>query len=307
MKRLEPWQFDPQAAKRDLAKQFGTADLSGFGCDGMEAAVAAAGALISYCSHTQQSTLPHVTGLRVERESEFVAMDAATRRNLEITETLAGAESPTLFSLLDRCATSMGSRRLRHWLHHPLRDTKELGCAARGDRLARPLDLAACAIRAVAQLFAPWSDVERITARIALRTARPRDLAGLRDTLATLPQLHPRAHRERRSGPGSAARDRGAGRGAARAPRGQRSRTSPLPVIREGGVIRDGFDRELDELRAIQDHSGEFLLGDGEARARAYRHRQPARRVQPRALASTSRSRRASSTRCRWSTSAARR
>src|SRR4029079_2133922 len=85
-----------------------------------------AGASIAYCRKTQQSELPHVTGLRVERESEFVLMDATTRRNLEITETLAGAESPTLFSLLDRCSTSMGSRRLRHWLHHPLRDTAPL-------------------------------------------------------------------------------------------------------------------------------------------------------------------------------------
>src|SRR5204862_4982496 len=83
----------------------------------------AAGALIAYCRLTQQSALPHVTGLRIERDSEFVMMDATTRRNLEITETLGGAEAPTLFSLLDRCATSMGSRRLRHWLHHPLRDT----------------------------------------------------------------------------------------------------------------------------------------------------------------------------------------
>ena len=105
------------------ARQFGTADLSGYGCDGCDAAIAAAGALLDYCRHTQQSTLPHVTGLRVERESEFVRMDEATRRNLEITETLSGAESPTLFSILDRCATSMGSRRLRYWLHHPLRDT----------------------------------------------------------------------------------------------------------------------------------------------------------------------------------------
>jgi DNA mismatch repair protein MutS len=123
MKRLDPWQFDAAAAARELSRQFGTADLSGYGCDGMDRAVAAAGALLAYCRHTQQSTLPHVTGLRVERDSEFVTMDAQTRRNLEITETLSGAESPTLFSLLDHCATSMGSRRLRHWLHHPLRDT----------------------------------------------------------------------------------------------------------------------------------------------------------------------------------------
>jgi DNA mismatch repair protein MutS len=199
MKRLEPWQFDPQAARRDLAKQFGTVDLSGFGCDGMDAAIAAAGALLSYCSHTQQSTLPHVTGLRVERDSEFVLMDAPTRRNLEITETIAGAESPTLFSLLDRCATSMGSRRLRHWLHHPLRDTGELDA-----RHAAIASLAHSTSRLrhprLAELFAPWSDVERITARIALRSARPRDLAGLRDTLATLPGLHEALARSGESG-----------------------------------------------------------------------------------------------------------
>ena len=164
------------AAHRDLAKQFGTTDLSGFGCDGLDAAVAAAGALLAYCGHTQQSAIPHVTGLRVERESELVMMDAPTRRNLEITETLAGAESPTLFSLLDRCSTSMGSRRLRHWLHHPLRDTKEL--AARHAVIAA-LVHSTSRLRhpRLARLFSGWSDVERITARIALRTARPRDLS----------------------------------------------------------------------------------------------------------------------------------
>ena len=103
LKQLDPWQFDETSARRGLAAQFGTADLAGYGVEGAPLAVAAAGALISYCRHTQQSALPHVTGLRVERESELVLMDAATRRNLEITETLGGAESPTLFSLLDRC------------------------------------------------------------------------------------------------------------------------------------------------------------------------------------------------------------
>jgi len=110
LKRVEAWRFDGAAARRDLARQFGTADLSGYACDDLEIALAAAGVLLGYCRQTQQSALPHVTGLRVERESEMVLMDAATRRNLEITETLAGAESPTLFSILDRCATSMGSR-----------------------------------------------------------------------------------------------------------------------------------------------------------------------------------------------------
>ena len=265
VRRLEPWKFDVQGAARDLAKQFGTADLSGFGCEGLDLAVAAAGALVGYCRATQQSELPHVTGLRVERESEFVMMDAPTRRNLEITETLSGAESPTLFSLLDRCATSMGSRRLRHWLHHPLRDTAVLrrrqagieGLADPASRLRHPR---------LAELFKPWSDVERITARVALRTARPRDLAGLRDTLATLPALH------------AALRESGAGgleEGAeALSPvPGIHDRLAatlkdePAAVVREGGVIREGFDRELDELRAIQDDCGAFLL-DMEKRER---------------------------------------
>src|SRR6185312_14339157 len=127
VRKLDPWQFDSASARRDLARQFGTADLAGFGCEGMDLALGAAGALVAYCRHTQQSDLPHVAGLRVERESEFIVMDAPTRRNLEITETLGGAESPTLFSLLDRTATSMGGRRLRHCLHHPLRDTAAAG------------------------------------------------------------------------------------------------------------------------------------------------------------------------------------
>jgi DNA mismatch repair protein MutS len=258
LKKLEPWQFDALSAKRDLARQFGTADLSGYGCDGMDVALGAAGALLGYCRHTQQSTLPHVTGLRVERESELVMMDAPTRRNLEITETIGGAESPTLFSLLDRCATSMGSRRLRHWLHHPLRDT---GVLLRRQAAIAALLHPSARLRhpRVAELFAGWSDVERITARVALRTARPRDLSGLRDTLATLPQLHAAL-----AGNGQPGLDT-----AAEALRpvedlhGELARTikeDPAAVVREGGVIRDGCDAELDELRAIQNDCGAFLL-----------------------------------------------
>ena len=265
VKRLDPWQFDVVTARRDLATQFGTADLSGYGCEAMDAALAAAGALLGYCRHTQQSALPHVTGLRVERESEFVLMDAATRRNLEITETIGGLEAPTLLSLLDRCATSMGSRRLRYWLHHPLRDTAVLGLrqAAIG-ALSHP----ASRLRfpRLVQLFSAWSDVERIAARVALRTARPRDLAGLRDTLATLPQLHAALADSAHPGLADAAR--------ALAPaddlHARLARTlkdDPAAVIREGGVIRDGCDAELDELRAIQNDCGAFLL-DMEKRER---------------------------------------
>jgi DNA mismatch repair protein MutS len=255
VKRLEPWQFDAAGARRDLARQFGTTDLSGFDCEGMEAALAAAGALVSYCRHTQQSTLPHVTGLRVERESEFVLMDAATRRNLEITETLGGAEAPTLCSLLDRCASSMGSRRLRHWLHHPLRDTRALAQRhAAIEALLHP----ASPVRhpAVHSLLSGWSDVERIVARIALLTARPRDLSGLRDTLATLPRLHallaenPQLEALRPAlAPLPPVQERLAAS----------IRDEPAAMVREGGVIRDGCDAQLDELRAIQDDCGTFL------------------------------------------------
>jgi DNA mismatch repair protein MutS len=258
VKRLDPWQFDAASATRDLARQFGTADLAGYGCAGLDRAIGAAGALLAYCRHTQQSALPHVGGLRVERESEFVAMDAATRRNLEITETLGGAESPTLCSLLDRTATSMGGRRLRHWLHHPLRDTAAIrGRHAAIEALLDP----ASKLRhpAVRELFAPWSDVERITARIALATARPRDLAGLRDTLATLPAMssalaaaqHPAFDALART---LAPADR------ALAELRRTLADEPAALVREGGVIRPGRDAELDELRAIQDDCGAFLL-----------------------------------------------
>ena len=265
MKRLDPWQFDAAAAGRELSRQFGTADLSGYGCDGMDRAIAAAGALLAYCRHTQQSTLPHVTGLRVERDSEFVTMDAPTRRNLEITETLSGAESPTLFSLLDRCATSMGSRRLRHWLHHPLRDTSSL---ARRHGAIAALAHPSSRLRhdRLAQLFAHWSDVERITARVALRTARPRDLAGLRDTLATLPRLHAALAESGEPGLESAAHDLRPAEDL-HAALAASLMDEPAAVIREGGVIRDGRDPLLDELRAIQNDCGAFLL-DMEKRER---------------------------------------
>jgi len=266
VKRLDPWQFDAVAARRELARQFGTADLSGYGCEGMDAAIAAAGALVAYCRHTQQSALPHVTGLRVERESELVLMDAATRRNLEITETLAGAEAPTLFSLLDRCATSMGSRRLRDWLHHPLRDT-----AALEARLATIDALVDASSRVrhprVKEIFSGWSDVERITARVALRTARPRDLAGLRDTLAMLPALQ-----EALSQSGSPVLELAAQAFApledVHARLAATLQDEPASAVRDGGVIRAGFDGELDELRAIQANCGAFLA-EMESRERA--------------------------------------
>lgn len=257
VKRLPDYQFDASNGARDLAKQFQTRDLSGFGCEGLPAAISAAGALLAYVRHAQQSALPHLTGLAVERDDEFVRMDAATRRNLEITETMRGDPAPTLASVIDSTATSMGARTLRHWLHHPL--TNRDAIRARQSGVAELADVQAPRHRAVHEGFAAWIDVERATTRIALRTARPRDLSGLRDTLATLPALM-----ETLAGATTphlmSLRQRLAPRSEIHALLSAAVKDEPAVVLRDGGVIRDGFDGELDELRTIQTHSGEYLL-----------------------------------------------
>src|SRR5262245_49292803 len=181
--RLPPWQFDVDSGRKKLLKQLGASTLAGFGCEDLTLAIGACGALLEYAGKTQGQALAHVTAVTAERAGEYVRLDAATRRNLELTETLRGEPAPTLFSLLDECATGMGSRLLRHWLHHPLRDHAVL--QERNDAV-EALQAPAEAIRGVLRRFA---DVERITARIALKNARPRDLSGLRDSLELLPAL----------------------------------------------------------------------------------------------------------------------
>ena len=265
VKRLADWQFDFDSAYKTLTHQFQTRDLTGFGCDDAQTAIAAAGALLGYVKHTQRVALPHVQGILLESESEFVVMDAATRRNLEISETLRGEPAPTLLSLLDTTSTSMGSRRLRHWLHHPLRDANTLRLCHDAIRtlIGEPGRHAYEDLRnALKQIV----DIERITARIALVTARPRDLSGLRDSLAAEPILarllagvsSPRIavlSGDLRIDPNIESLLRRA------------LQDEPASVIREGGVIRNGFDTALDELRAIQTDSGKFLL-DLETRER---------------------------------------
>ena len=258
VRRLPPWQFEIESARGVLTRQFETRDLSGFGAADLTAALCAAGALLEYARSTQGTAIAHVRSLVVEQERAWVRMDPATRRNLELTETIRGEPAPTLFSLLDTCATGMGSRLLRHALHHPLRDR-----AALKDRLG-----------AVAALIgesgaAPWRDlngilkqcvdVERITARIALKSARPRDLSGLRETLERLPQLsealasHPAPRLAELARALAPQDDLGALLATAIKP-------LPAAVLREGGVIADGYDAELDELRALQSNCGEFLV-----------------------------------------------
>src|SRR5882762_1743379 len=183
--RLPEWHFDFDAGRKILLKQLGAASLAGYGCEDLEPAIGAAGALLEYARKTQGQALAHVAAVIPERAGEYVRMDAATRRNLELTETLRGEAAPTLFSLLDGCGSGMGSRLLRHWLHHPLRDQAAVG--ARHEAVAALADAHA----AVHTLLRRFADVERITGRVALKNARPRDLSSLRDSLALLPELTP--------------------------------------------------------------------------------------------------------------------
>jgi DNA mismatch repair protein MutS len=266
VKVLPPWHFDEHRAARSLAEQFGTRDLAGFGIAGPGPAIGAAGALLDYARTTQGTALVHVTGIEVESESEYIHLDAVTRRNLELSETLRGDRAPTLLSVLDTCGTSMGSRLLRHTLHHPLRDRAQLrerlDCVATlvgesgGGRFA-PL-------RA---LLRPCCDVERITARVALKSARPRDLAALRTTLGTLPALAGVLAAFPAPAFGRV-QEAVSPRGALHARLTAAIATEPAAQVRDGGVIANGFDRELDELRAIERNCGDFLL-DLEVRERA--------------------------------------
>jgi DNA mismatch repair protein MutS len=265
VRRLPEWQFETEAATRALRRQFNTHDLAAFGLTGLPAATCAAGALIEYARATQGNSIAHVTALAVEHASAYLAIDPATRRNLEISETIRGEPAPTLLSLFDTCATSMGSRLLRHTLHHPLRDHQPIG--ERLDAVAVLTADRAVKCAALRDELKACVDVERITARIALKSARPRDLSGLRDTLARLPALSAQlaaldSPRLRELATGAQPLESVA------TLLTQAILPEPAAIVREGGVIADGFDPELDELRAIDRNCGQFLL-DLEARERA--------------------------------------
>ncbi len=273
VRRLPDWHFDAAAATRLLADHFGTRDLAAFLPENSETAdnftlgLGATGALFQYAHATQRQALAHVSGLIVETVGEYLRLDAATRRNLEISETLRGEPAPTLLSLLDSCATSMGSRWLRHCLHHPLADQRQ--AAERQCAVAELLDTHT-GISAGERLHGGLrqvADIERITARIALKSARPRDLSALRDSLAALPEL--RGTLDTAQAP--LLIEIGAHLATPHAVLDMLQhaiRAEPSVVLREGGVINDGFDAQLDELRGLQNNCGEFLL-ELEARERA--------------------------------------
>jgi len=252
--RLPPWNFDPDAAQRVLTQHFGTRDLEAFGCAEMPLALAAAGCLLQYAQDTQKTALPHVRGLLVERASDCVLLDAHTRRNLEIDTNLSGGRDNTLLSVLDRCATAMGARLLRTWLSAPIRSREALRLRHHAvETLA-----AESRYQDLAEGLRRIGDMERVLARVALRSARPTDLARLRSGLAALPAI--RALLAALDSPRLASLfealdefpDEHALLSSAIV-------DDPPPHLRDGGVIRDGHDAELDELRALGDNSGEFL------------------------------------------------
>ena len=266
------WHFDVANGGKALCDQLSVATLNGFGAEGLNAAIGAAGALLRYAESTQGKGLQHVRALTVESENEFIGLDAATRRNLELTETLrnqeaAGGNAPTLFSLLDHCRTAMGSRLLRHWLHHARRDQN----IARARHAAVNALMRTDACSGLSGTLAAVPDIERITTRIALLSARPRDLAGLRAGLQQLGSL--RAYVE------LCARDADAPlltelHGALATPHDcldlleRAVMLEPAAMARDGGVIARGYDAELDELRGLSENAGQFLL-DLETRERS--------------------------------------
>jgi len=255
LRRRPAWDFDIDTARTSLCEQFSTRDLSGFGCEQLQLALMAAGCLLSYAKETQRTAIPHVRGMQHENRDQSVILDAATRRNLEIDTNPIGGQENTLLAVMDNTATAMGGRLLQRWLNRPLRQIDTLQA-----RQQAILELQAdYHYEASANVLKNIGDIERILARIALRSARPRDLARLRDSLAILPELH-------------------ATLGANAAPRltvlnaqiatfpelvsllNNAVIENPPVVIREGGVIAEGFDSELDELRAISTNAGGYLV-----------------------------------------------
>ncbi len=250
-KRLSLWQFDFDSAFNTLTKQLNTYDLNGFGCASLNPAICAAGALLDYVKHTQRTSLPHINAISVESTTAYIQIDAATRRNLEIDLTLRGEVSPTLYSLLNTTQTAMGARLLRHWLHHPLQDRSLV--LKRHEAIAELITR----LTLLNPVLKPIGDIERITARIALTTARPRDLSGLVLSLQQLPLVQAQLQNVQ------AALLQGLSIKPADAVvnlLASAIKSEPSVVLREGGVIADGFDAELDELRALQNNHGEFLL-----------------------------------------------
>ncbi len=258
------WHFDAARGESMLKEQLQVAALDAFGVADAPEILAACAALLDYAHSTQGRRLPHIASLKRESISDFIALDPVTRRNLEITETLRGEDGPTLFKLLDHCATTMGSRRLRYWLHHPLRDRAV--AAARHEAIEGLLGHASLR-QQLAKEFKQVPDVERIAARIALRSVRPRELVALRQALPHVISTASLLASETASLLTALCEQLSV-------PDDLHSLLTdsllaePAYAVRDGDVVAAGFDAELDELRGLRDHTGQFLV-DLEARERA--------------------------------------
>jgi DNA mismatch repair protein MutS len=270
LRKRPPWHYDLDAARRELNRFFGTRDLSGFGVDGLPLAIAAAGCLLGYVEETQKSALPHLTGMAVESAGETIALDAATRRNLELDTHPSGRIEHTLLGVLDETVTPMGARLLRRWLNRPLRSRDTL--RLRHQAIATLIE--ARAYEPLREKLRGIGDLERILARVALCSARPRDLSTLRDGLAAAPgicaivldregqkaAIHGRTLQQEPN-PLLASLVARIGDHADTAALLQRAIVPQPPVIqRDGGVIAEGYDAELDELRRLSTHADQFLV-----------------------------------------------
>jgi DNA mismatch repair protein MutS len=252
LRRRPLWEFEPETARQQLNMQFGTRDLTGFGVEKAVRGLCAAGCLLQYVKDTQRTSLPHIRSITMERQQDSIIMDAATRRNLEITHNLAGGTENTLASVLDCTVTPMGSRMLKRWLHMPVRDVRTL--TRRQQTIAALQDCVADIQPVLRQV----GDLERILARLALRTARPRDLARMRHAFQQLPELQAILQdmdveyvQTLRSDMGEFAELRELL---------ERAIIETPPVlVRDGGVIAPGYNTELDEWRALADGATDYL------------------------------------------------
>ena len=250
-----PWHFELASASRLLTDQLGTLDLKGFGADELPLGICAAGALLQYVRETQKAAVPHIRALAVEERSDALNLDATTRRNLELDASLSGNPDATLFALLDQCATTMGSRQLRRWLNRPLTDQALL----RNRHAAVATLIDGRHYEAMRAQLRGIGDIERILARVALRSARPRDLTQLRSSLAALPALRALADTVG-SAPIAQLRARIDEHPETLELLRRAIAEEPATLLREGDVIATGHDGALDELRRIATHTDEFLL-----------------------------------------------
>jgi DNA mismatch repair protein MutS len=254
-----PWHFDAESATRALSEQFQTRDLAGFGCADKPLGIAAAGALLAYVRETQKAALPHLLSITTEERDAALIMDPATRRNLELDESLAGRPDLTLAGVFDRSATAMGGRLLRRWLNRPLRDHARL--RLRYHAVATLIERVSH--EAMAPILRSIGDLERILARVALRSARPRDLTQLRTALGALPRLRESLHEALERTPSPLLEQLTAELGDHGEERALLERAivdSPPHFLRDGGVIAAGYDAELDELRLLGGNTEQFLL-----------------------------------------------